>query len=95
MFHKISCEDDLNNFEQTISEQKCRLEMQNYFVGVMGKVCNAPIRSIALQLEQKMFTQNFWSQTAWTGGRKADGPRKFVFSTHIVFISFFNKVHVE
>lgn len=49
-------------------------------------------RSLALQLERKIFTETFWSKTAWTGGRKIDGPKKFVFGAHISFMTFFNDI---
>lgn len=92
VFNKIDDENELVEFEKTIDDRNNRKKMLDYFVSVIGKCNNAPVRSVALQLEQKMFTELFWSRTAWTGGRKLDGPKKFPFSGHIVCVAFMNEV---
>lgn len=38
-----------------------------------------------------MITDDFWSKTAWTGGRKVDDP-KFAFAKHKGVIYFMNDV---
>lgn len=92
VFQKIDDEDGIIEFEKTIEDRNNRKKMIDYFVSVIGKCNNVPTRSIALQLEQKMFTESFWTKTAWTGGRKLDGPKKFPFSAHMVCIAFMNDV---
>lgn len=91
-FKKIDDENSLLEFEKSIGDQNKRMKMVEHFVSLIGEQKGAPQRSIALQLERKMFTETFWARTAWTGGRKADGPRKFAFASHIGVIGFFNDV---
>lgn len=60
--------------------------MFDYFCSTIGKYNNVPLRSAALLIDQKMFT------TAWTGGRKLDGTKKFAFANHVTTIAFMNEV---
>lgn len=96
----IANESDLLEFEKSIEDVSYRSIMVDHFAkmfsGVM-KVLNIEpgdtsklTLSMALQLERKMFTEGFWSTTAWTGGRKFEGPEKFMFATHIAFMTIFN-----
>lgn len=92
-FEKINDENDLIEFEKSIEDRKRRKVMMEYFVDIIGKFNNdASVRSIALKLDQKIFTESFWSKTAWTGGRNVDGPKKFPFVSHTTCTTFFNDV---
>lgn len=91
-FQKIHDEDSLIEFEKNIEDRNCHKKMIDYFVSTIGKCNNVPLRSVALLIDQKMFTDSFWSTTAWTGGRKLDGPKKFVFANHVTTIAFINEV---
>lgn len=88
IFQKIDDENGIIEFE----DRNNRKNVVDHFVSVIGKCNNASTRSIALQLEQKMLTDSFWTKTAWTGGRKLDGPKKIPFSAHISCIAFMNDV---
>lgn len=91
-YNLISDENELNAFEKAIEVPTYRKRMIEYFSIAIGLKQKVASRSAALQLERKMFNERFWSTTAWTGGRKIDGPRKFVFATHIGIISFMNEI---
>lgn len=97
VFNQIDDENSLMEFEKTVEDVNVRKKIINHFVRLIGKSINAPARSIALQVEQQMFTQSFWSKTAWTGGRNSssDGSKKFAFSTHIVCIAFITDLITE
>lgn len=97
VFNQIDDENSLMDFEKTVEDVNVRKKIINHFVRLIGKSINAPARSIALQVEQQMFTQSFWSKTAWTGGRNSssDGSKKFAFSTHIVCIAFITDLITE
>lgn len=102
-FDKIEDEDGLKHFEDKISRnQVYRSSCIKKFTSIIGvgKPRNMA-RTIALQLGDLIFGQKFWSCTAWTGGRKSkktpqngreEGEIKFAFATHVVVISFFNKI---
>lgn len=91
-FRKIHDQDSLIEFEKSIEDRNCRKKMVDYFFSTIGKCNNVPLRSAALLIDQKMFTESFWSTTAWTGGRKVDGPKKFAFANHVIIIAFMNEV---
>lgn len=97
VFNQIDDENSLMEFEKTVEDVNVRKKIINHFVRSIGKSINAPARSVALQVEQQMFTQSFWSKTAWTGGRNSssDGSKKFAFSTHIVSIAFITDLIAE
>lgn len=95
-FEKISNGDELNSFEKSIDDKNYRKKLIDYFSSLIGSH-NAGeksiyMRTVAPQLDRKMFTDSFWQTTAWTGGRKTDGPKKFVFAKHTATISFMNDV---
>lgn len=99
-FKLIDDENDLVAFETAIENESYRLKMVDHFVKLLGvkslladqqlNEAIKPKRSVALQLERKIFTESFWSKTAWTGGRKLESPRKFAFAAHVIFMGFFN-----
>lgn len=91
-FQKIAGESDLEQFEKSIEDVNHRKKMIDHFVLSIGVDSKASQRSIALQLERKMFADHFWSKTAWTGGRNTEGPKKFAFCVHLTFSGFFNDV---
>lgn len=91
----ISDENELETFEKSIEDQGIRKKLIEHFVTLIGLKSDGGktvSRSIALQLDRKMFKDSFWRTTAWTGGRKVDGPKKFVFAAHTTLISFMNDV---
>lgn len=91
-FAKIGDESALEQFEKKIDDICYRKKLIEHFSSEIGKSINAPMRTVALSVDKKMFTESFWARTAWTGGRKLDGPKKFAFATHTVCISFMNDV---
>lgn len=92
-FEKIGDENALEQFEEKIEKDASyRKKLIVHFSSIIGKSINAPIRTVALSVDKKMFTESFWAGTAWTGGRKLDGPKKFAFATHTICISFMNDV---
>lgn len=103
IFKRIDDENDLLEFEKSIGDGNYRSMMCEHFVkpfsGAKKLISveesidpSKSVRSISLQLERQIFTENFWTKTAWTGGRKTEGFRKFVFATHVTFMGFFNDV---
>lgn len=91
-FEKIGDESALEQFEKKIDDICYRKKLIEHFSSEIGKSINAPMRTVALSVDKKMFTESFWARTAWTGGRKLDGPKKFAFAIHTVCISFMNDV---
>lgn len=76
----------LNFFELTPSEQSSSSKIDSRVESTHST--SRP----GCPVDQKMFTETFWSKTAWTGGRKVEGPKKFAFSAHLICISFINDV---
>lgn len=72
-FQKISNEKDLIAFEAEIGNNHCfRAECITNFVQTLGKMVGdtAKIRKdCALLLDREIFANEFWTYTAWTGGR--------------------------
>lgn len=92
-FEKIGDENALEQFEEKIEKDASyRKKLIVHFSSDIGKSINCPMRTVALSVDKKMFTECFWAGTAWTGGRKLDGPKKFAFATHTICISFMNDV---
>lgn len=100
-FIPIVNEQDLIKCEEKIVDREYRIDCKKKFQSLIGVGKPAYMsRSIALQLLDLMFTNKFWSCTAWTGGRKQKSSKddndtqstlKFCFSQHITIISFINE----
>lgn len=92
-FVKLVDEQSLNSFEAQIQDANYRLQLIDSLLASIGKNHrDLSSRNIALQVEAKLMKGEFWTTTAWTGGRSVseDGQKKFSFSAHSAFISFFS-----
>lgn len=97
-FKKIDNEKTLNEFEAEIGDDVERARLVQCFVNSIGKNHrDLTHRNIALLLDSKLFSNSFWSTTAWTGGRATtkDAPNKFAFSHHLTIRSFIIEIITE
>lgn len=98
-FEKIQNENSVNVLEaKMLADPNYRAEFVNACVSAVVRAHrDMSPRNIALQLDHKILHENFWSTTAWSGGRQigVDGSTKFNFSKHVTFISVFKQVIEE
>lgn len=71
-FTKLDCENDLIEFEKKIqTEHAFKHDCLTRLKSEIGSVAGKTSYDCALMLDRIIFTNKFWSSTAWTGGRKA------------------------